>query len=58
MVANIIRSLAGYDVPLTDTLIAEAYAWATTSGTQGVLSGEEGRRMVASVTGVDVGISV
>lgn len=55
MVANVVRVLAGHNVPLTDTLIADAYHWLTASAEgQESISSEDGDRMVAAVTGVDV----
>lgn len=56
MVGSVIRVLASQNVPLTDTLIAEAYEWVVANGIEGrPISREEGQSMVASVTGMDSG---
>ena len=60
--ASIIQTLAGFNVPLTDTLITEAYTWVQeqgqrsmlVDGVDGLLSGVKGETMVMAVTGVDV----
>ena len=66
MVANIIRVLASHNVPLTDTLIMEAYTWVVASETGveagvnaglGLIGVELGERMVAAVTGLDVSVA-
>ncbi len=56
-VANVVRILARHNVPLTDSLIADAYAWIASSGEgPGPISHEDGERMVSSVTGMDIGM--
>lgn len=52
-VASVITVLAGHGVPLTDSLIADAYACLVASGVEGPISKEEGECLVTSVTGVD-----
>ncbi|ORY21899.1 putative exosome complex exonuclease rrp4 [Naematelia encephala] len=57
-VANLIEVFAAYDVPLSDTLIADGYAWITqqrkSRPSSGAIRGGEAERMVFEVTGLDI----
>ncbi|KAJ7204756.1 exosome complex exonuclease rrp4 [Mycena pura] len=52
-VTNIIRVLASHFVPLTDTLLLEAYEWTVENDTdaKGLLTEDVGDALVASITG-------
>jgi len=54
VIANIIVVLAEHDIPLSDTLIADAYGWITKHSGVDLNSQEVAERMIAEVTGVDV----
>lgn len=59
MVASIIQTLAAYDIPLSDTLIADAYTWWSESSedpSRDLLDDEMGQRMAEAVTGVEITI--
>jgi exosome complex component RRP4 len=51
-VANIIQVLASHFVPLTDTLLLEAYEWTVENDTdaKGLLSEDVGDALVATIT--------
>ncbi|WVR07298.1 hypothetical protein IAU60_004339 [Kwoniella sp. DSM 27419] len=55
VIANLIKYIAAEGIPLTDTLIMEAYGWISQNGLDaGALHNKEGERMLAEVAGVDV----
>ncbi|WVQ99203.1 hypothetical protein IAU59_006335 [Kwoniella sp. CBS 9459] len=58
LISNIIKLVAAEGIPLTETLIGEAYNWVQQqgegAGSSGPLDPRDGERMLAEVAGVDV----
>lgn len=55
MVSSIIQTLAKHNIPLTDGLITDAYAWVQGRGIAlGHLSEEDGERLLLDLVDVDV----
>lgn len=55
MVSSIINIFAAQNIPITDALITDAYAWSSSEKLPlGPLSESDGRRLVAELTGLSL----
>jgi hypothetical protein len=54
-IATLVQVLAAHDVPLSDTLIDDAYAWYDHNAAGVPLDEAMARKMIEAITGVDVG---
>lgn len=55
MISSIIQTLAKHNIPLTDGLITDAYAWVQSRGLAlGHLSTEDGERLLLDLVDIDV----